>query len=294
MEQKTRDILKKIRLIDIKTAKVVNSVLSGAYHSSYKGQGIEFDEVKEYSPGDDIRTIDWNVTARMNAPYSKRFKEERELLTMILFDASASNQFGSGSMQKGEVAAEIAAILAFSAIKNNDKVGLVIFSDQIEKYIPPDKGREHVLRVIREILFCNVQNKATDINCALDFLNKVQYKKTVTFLISDFFASDFASLLKISAAKHDITGIRIYDPLEKELQACGFLELEDAESGEKMLVNTNDPAFLKNYRRQAEAAAAAKAGIFKRTGSSFLNIDVSRDYISDLIVHYKKLSHQRR
>ena len=248
-----KELIKKIRRIEIRTKKLVNDVFSGEYHSIFKGRGMEFVEVREYQPGDDIRIIDWNVTARYGFPFVKKFKEERELTVMLLVDASSSGQFGTFDKMKEEIAAEICALLAFSAIKNNDKVGMIVFTDKIEKYIPPKKGRSHVLRLIRDILYFEPENKKTDIALALDYLGKVIKRRSVVFLISDFLGGDFEKSLRIANKKHDLIAIKITDPREMELPDIGFLELEDAETGELILIDTKDKkvrsSFAENFRK---------------------------------------------
>ena len=245
-----REILKKIRQIEIRTNRIVSETLAGQYHSVFKGQGMNFDEVREYQPGDDVRAIDWNVTARMNHPFIKKFVEERELTVMLLVDLSGSGAFGSGSQSKRELAAEIASVLAFSAIRNNDKVGLILFTDTIEKYIPPRKGRRHVLRVIRDILFFEPQRHATDINQALEFLSRVILHRAVVVVLSDFLlrhgtstdTENFQGLslpaLRQANRRHDVVAVTIADRYELELPPLGWLVLQDAESGDVVEVNT--------------------------------------------------------
>jgi uncharacterized protein (DUF58 family) len=267
-----REILKKIRQIELRTNRLVNETLGGQYHSVFKGQGMNFEEVREYQPGDEVRTIDWNVTARMNHPFVKKFVEERELTLMLVVDASASGLFGSGEQSKRELAAEFASVLAFSAIRNNDKVGLILFTDEVEKYMPPKKGRRHVLRVIREILFFEPQRRGTNLNGALDFLNRVTAHRAITVVISDFLepgelngASDttkragtttLSTALRQANRRHDVVAVQITDPHESELPALGRLILQDAETGDVVEVNTssaNRSAFAQQQRQsQAE------------------------------------------
>jgi uncharacterized protein (DUF58 family) len=246
-----KELLKKIRRIEIKTKKLVNDVFSGEYHSIFKGRGMEFAEVREYQPGDDIRIIDWNVTARFGFPFVKKFSEERELTVMLLVDASSSGQFGTFDKMKEEIAAEICALLAFSAIKNNDKVGMIVFTDKIEKYTPPQKGRSHVLRLIRDILYFKPENKKTNIALALDYLNKVIKRRCVVFLISDFLGGDYEKSLRIANKKHDLIAVKITDPREMELPDIGFLELEDAETGELILIDTADKAVRASFAQNS-------------------------------------------
>ena len=233
-----KELAKKIRYIQIYTSKAVNDVLAGEYHSVFKGRGMEFDEVREYTPGDEIRTIDWNVTARMGHPFVKRYVEERELTVLFLVDLSASGTFGSVEKLKNEVAAELCALLAFSAIKNNDKVGLIVFTDTIELFIPPEKGVSHVLRLIREVLSFQPKRKRTDIALALDFLGRVTHKRAVVFLVSDFLAERFEKPLGMVAKRHDLVAIPLADPRELGLPNVGLVELEDAETGESVVVDT--------------------------------------------------------
>jgi uncharacterized protein (DUF58 family) len=243
-----REILKKIRQIELRTNRLVNETLGGQYHSVFKGQGMNFEEVREYQPGDEVRTIDWNVTARMNHPFVKKFVEERELTLMLVVDLSGSGLFGSGEQSKRELAAEIASVLAFSAIRNNDKVGLILFTDDVEKYIPPKKGRRHVLRVIREILFFEPQRRGTNMSGALDFLNRVTAHRAITVVISDFLEpvfenskanSSLSSVLRQANRRHDVVAVQIIDPHELELPALGRLILRDAETGDVVEVNTS-------------------------------------------------------
>jgi uncharacterized protein (DUF58 family) len=234
-----REIIKKIRRIQITTNRLVNESLAGEYHSVFKGRGMEFDEVREYQHGDDVRSIDWNVTSRAGHPFVKRYVEERELTVMLLVDTSASGAFGSGGKTKGEITAEISALLAFSAIKNNDRVGAILFTDQIEKFIPPRRGSTHVLRVIRELLFNKPKHRGTNIQCALDHLNLVLNRHAVVFLISDLLDQGFEQSLKVANRKHDVVIIQITDPHEQSLPDVGILELRDAETGEIVYIDTS-------------------------------------------------------
>ncbi len=233
-----KEVLQKVRRIEIKTKRVVDSILSGEYHSAFKGRGMEFAEVRNYVEGDDIRHIDWNVTARMGDPFVKKHQEERELTVMLMVDASASGTFGSVNKFKGETGVELCALLAFSAIKNNDRVGLIIFTSEVEFYIPPQKGKKHVLHVIRELLYFKPKGKKTDVAAALSFLNGVQTKRTVVFLVSDFFTPAFDRALRVSARRHDLIAVTINDPREYDFPNVGLVELEDAESGNTVLVDS--------------------------------------------------------
>src|SRR5437763_8081459 len=230
-----REVIRQIRRLQLRARRAVEDLLGGEYHSVFKGTGIAFEEVREYQPGDDIRTIDWNVTARIGHPFIKRFVEERELTVMLLVDCSGSQRFGSGFQQKRDVAAELAALLAFSAVSNNDKVGLVAFTDRVERYVPPRKGTSHVLRLIRDILYFQPTRRATSIREALDFLSRVRHRRAIVFLLSDFLDQGYERLLKRTGRHHDLVLVRISDPREEELPAVGLLELEDAETGARRL-----------------------------------------------------------
>ena len=245
----TKQILKRIKKIEIKTRHLVDGLLQGAYHSVFKGQGIEFSEVREYMPGDDIRTIDWNVTARMNHPFVKEFIEERDLTVYIALDVSASNEFGSEKSKK-EAATELAASLMFAALINNDRVGLCLFTNQVEKFIYPRKGRKHVLKLIRDMIYFNPKNKTTELQSTLRYLSKIIKKRSIIFVISDFFSEDnFQRPLRILKNRHDIIAININDIRESEIPSIGYIELEDEETDEQILVNTSDKEFVKEYVR---------------------------------------------
>ena len=282
-----REIIKKIRRIEIQTNRLVNDVMSGEYHSVFKGQGMEFSEVREYQIGDDIRTIDWNVTARMGHPFVKKFVEERELTVMLLVDMSGSENFGSATQLKQELATEISALLAFSAIKNNDKVGLIIFTDKIEKYVPPVKGRKHVLRVIRELLYIKPQNKTTNISIALDYLNKITYRKTVAFLISDFIDTGYEKSLRIANKKHDLIGIRIIDPREIELPDVGILSITDAETNEQILIDTHDQNFHSMLKEKIDKKNKYKTQMFKSIDVDLIDVYTHESYIIPLVSFFK-------
>ena len=248
------EILRKVKRIEIRTRHLVNTVFSGEYHSVFKGQGVAFAEVREYQPGDDIRTIDWNVTARMGHPFVKVFDEERELTVMLMVDASASGDFGTVEQMKGEIGVELCALLAFSAIQNNDRVGLIIFTDEVEAFIPPKKGKKHVLRVIRELLYFRPTRRGTDIGAALDYLNRVTRRKSVVFLVSDFVASGYERALRVAGRRHDLVAVALQDPRETALPDVGIVELEDAETGEEILVDTSDPVVRDSFARLSMAA----------------------------------------
>ena len=277
-----KEILKKVKRIEIATRGVVNDVFSGEYHSVFKGRGMEFSEVREYQIGDDVRTIDWNVSARMDHPYVKVFEEERELTVMLLVDVSSSGNFGTASQMKGEIAAELCAVLAFSAIKNNDKVGLIIFSDKIEKFIPPRKGKQHVLRVIREILFFKPEDSQTNLNVALEYLIKVIRRRSIVFLISDFLTEDYEKALQITNKKHDVIAIDIIDPREVELPNIGFIELEDAETGETVLVDTSNAQVRSGFFSKSEGNRLQREKFFKSIGVDNINIYTDRSYVEPI------------
>jgi uncharacterized protein (DUF58 family) len=277
-----REILKKVKRIEIATRGLVNEVFSGEYHSVFKGRGMEFSEVREYMIGDDIRTIDWNVSARIGHPFVKVFEEERELTVMLLVDVSSSGNFGTSSQMKGEIAAELCAVLAFSAIKNNDKVGLLIFSDKIEKFIPPRKGKKHVLRVIREILYYEPEDAQTDLNIALEYLSRVIRRRSIVFLISDFLTENYEKALQIANKKHDVIAIDIIDPREVELPNVGFIELEDAETGETVIVDTTSSDIRKSFFSRAQAGRTTREKFFKSIGVDNINIYTDRSYVEPI------------
>jgi uncharacterized protein (DUF58 family) len=270
-----KEILRKIRRIEIQTRNLVNDVFSGEYHSVFKGRGMEFSEVREYQRGDSIATIDWNVTARMGHLFVKKFVEERELTVILMVDASASGQFGSGRKSKREIAAEISALLAFSAIKNNDRVGLIIFTDQVEKYVPPKKGTKHVLRVIRELLYFKPQGRETDIAAALEYLNRLTRRKAIVFLISDFLSQGYERAMRVANRRHDLVSISITDPREQTMPKLGYIQLEDAETGRSMLLNTSDEDFRRRFAKVNLRAAEGRRRQF-----AAMNID-SVDIVLD-------------
>ncbi len=282
-DQRHTELLKKVREIQIVSRKVVDELLGGEYKSVFKGRGMEFDEVREYMPGDEVRTIDWNVTARTGKPFVKRFIEEREQALFFLVDMSASGTFGSTEKTKNEIAAELCGILAFSAIKNNDKVGLIIFTDEIELFIPPDKGQLHVLHIIREILSFKPKHKGTDISCALDYLGKMVKKKCVTFLISDFQDRDYDKALKLAGLHYDLIAITITDPRELELPNAGLVELADAESGEQILVDTASATARKKFNTAARARQLEIKDSLARFNIDQIGVYTDRDYMRDLI-----------
>jgi uncharacterized protein (DUF58 family) len=282
-----KEVLKKVRRIEIRTKKLVNDLFSGEYHSTFKGQGIEFEEVRQYEPGDDIRLIDWNVTARTGFPHVKKFREERELSVVLLVDASSSGHFGTRDRYKSDIAAELCALLAFSAIKNNDKVGLIIFTDKIEKFVPPQKGRAHVLRLIREILYFQPEGVQTDISMALEYFNKVIKRKSVVFLVSDFMSEDFYKPLQIANRKHDMIAVKITDPRESSFDNVGLLELEDAETGEIYVIDTASRDFRREFSARADEDLQALRRNFRLINLDFITVQTDQSYIVPLINFFK-------
>jgi len=283
-----REILKKVRRIEISTRGLVNEVFSGEYHSVFKGQGMTFAEVREYQYGDDIRSIDWNVTARTGTPFVKVFEEERELTVMLLVDVSASGNFGSRERFKGEVAVELSAVLAFSAIKNDDKIGLILFSDRIEKFLPPRKGRRHVLRVLRELLYHRPEGKGTDIGGALEYLSRVTRRRTVVFLVSDFMGSGFSHPMSVVGKRHDLIAIRISDPREAEVPPIGMVELEDPETGERLVLNTSDRSFRDAYRDESETRRRELDRLFRRSQVDVIDVETGRPYVEPLMRFFRQ------
>ncbi|HHT9116445.1 MAG: DUF58 domain-containing protein [Planctomycetes bacterium] len=282
-----KDIVKKIQQIQIHTRRLVNEAFVGEYHSVFKGRGMEFDEVREYQPGDEIRTIDWNVTARMGRPFIKRYVEERELTVMLLVDVSASGNFGSIKHLKNEVATEICAILAFSAIKNNDKVGMIMFTDKIEKFIPPKKGPKHVLRVIRELLCSQPTGKGTNISVALEYLNKITHRRTISFVVSDFIANDYSHAVRIANKRHDMIAITIADPREQELPNVGFIELRDAESGEILLLDTADSLARKEFGALNNRRTQEQSRLFRSMGVDEILINTNRHHVEPIVRFFR-------
>jgi len=291
--QKTREILKKVRLLEIKTKGVVDELFSGEYHSVFKGRGIDFDEVREYHFGDDIRLIDWNVSARFGHPYVKVYQEERELVVMLVVDLSASGDFGTLRQTKNEIAAEISAVLAFSALKNNDKVGLILFTDRIELFIPPKKGKSHVLRILRELLFFKPKGKGTNISGAMEYLNKVMKKKAIVFTISDFWDSGFETGLKIAGAKHDFIAVRLYDRRELELPPGNLMNLYDSESGKSILVDIGRNGFRENFKKSVETEFKRFSESLKKYNIDYIEADTSGEYITSLVKFFKMRSGRR-
>ncbi len=282
-----RKIIQKIRQIEIRTKHLVNDVFSGEYHSVFKGRGMEFAEVREYEPGDEIRSIDWNVTARLGRPYIKRFIEERELTVILMADVSASGHFGTVNQMKSEITAEICALLAYAAIQNNDRVGLLMFTDQIEKFIPPKKGRTHILRVIREVLYNRPGHTGTDITQALEYLNRLLTRRSIVFILSDFLAEDYAKPLRVASKRHDVVAVTITDPRELSLPGVGLIELEDAETGEEVLVDTGDAGWRRQYAEYNEALREARDQQFRVTGVDAIHIRTDEPYIDPLLQFFK-------
>lgn len=285
---KTSEILKKVRKIEIKTRRLSDHIFSGEYHSHFKGRGMTFSEVRQYQYGDDIRSIDWNVTARYNEPYVKVFEEERELTMLLMVDISGSEFFGTQTQTKKDTLTEIAATLAFSAIQNNDKVGLLLFTDQIELYIPPKKGRSHVLRIIRELIEFHPKSKKTNITQSLEFLSGVIKKKAIIFMLSDFIDTDYEHALKIVSKKHDVTGIRIYDERESAIPNLGLVPILDSETGETHLVNTSSRKVRNKYRAYYLRNTDYFKNAFTKSGSGIISTRTNQDYVKQLLGYFKR------
>lgn len=283
----TKDLLKKVRKIEIKTRRLSDHLFSGEYHTSFKGRGMTFSEVRQYQFGDDIRAIDWNVTARYNEPYVKVFEEERELTMLLLVDVSGSGSFGSQGDVKRNIVTEIAATMAFSATQNNDKIGLILFSDQIELYIPPKKGRSHVLRIIRELIEFEPKSQRTNVAQALRFLSATQKKKAIVFMISDFMDQAYEQPLKIAAKKHDITGIRVYDKREESMPNIGMVPLLDAETGELQLVNTAAKSVRMAYEKNYLERTGYFKEVFSKSGAGVVHTRVDESYVTKLLGYFK-------
>jgi uncharacterized protein (DUF58 family) len=290
----SKELVKKIRQIQIRTNRLVDETLGGEYHSLFKGQGMEFSEVREYQDGDDIRTVDWNVTSRTGKLFVKKYVEERELTVMIVVDASGSFQFGSVGRFKNDLAAELAALFAFSAIKNNDRVGLILFTDKVEKYLPPAKGTKHVLHVIRELLYFKPSGKGTDINGALQYLNRIARKKSVVFLISDFTNDDYEKAMRITNRKHDLVVIKIFDPREKEIPAIGLVRLKDNETGEEIVIDGSSERLRKILTERWNAMDARLVDFLSRSGIDYVSLDDTAPYIKTIVQFFKKRTRQRR
>ncbi|WP_340199465.1 DUF58 domain-containing protein [Ascidiimonas sp. W6] len=285
----TKELLKKVRKIEIKTRRLSDHIFGGEYHSTFKGRGMTFSEVRQYQYGDDVRSIDWNVTAKYSEPYVKVFEEERELTMMLMVDVSGSEMFGTSDQFKKEVITEISATLAFSATQNNDKIGLILFTDIVELYIPPKKGRSHVLRIIRELIEFEPKNRNTNISEALRFLSNVMKKKAIVFMLSDFMADDaYEHTLKIAGKKHDLTGIRIYDKREEKIPNLGMVQMEDAETGEVKLVNTQSPNVRKKYAQYYQERTEYFKDTFSRSGAGAIHSRVDESYVKKLLGYFKR------
>ena len=286
----TKELLKKVRKIEIKTRKLSDNIFGGEYHSTFKGRGMTFSEVRPYQFGDDIRNIDWNVTARYNEPFVKVFEEERELTLMLMIDVSGSELFGTEQQFKSELITEIAATLAFSALQNNDKTGLILFSDQIELYIPPKKGKSHVLRIIRELIEFQPKSLKTNISEALQFLSRISKKKAIVFMLSDFMDKGYEKPIQIAAKKHDITGIRIYDKKETELPNLGYIMVKDTETGALMRVNTSSTAVRNEYAKQYRETVNYFEALWQKSGAGVVSCRDDESYTQKLLGYFKNRS----
>ncbi|REE27856.1 uncharacterized protein DUF58 [Winogradskyella pacifica] len=284
----TKELLKKVRKIEIKTRRLSDHIFGGEYHSTFKGRGMTFSEVRQYQFGDDVRNIDWNVTARTNSPHIKVFEEERELTMMLMVDVSGSEMFGTQNQFKNEIVTEMAATLAFSATQNNDKIGLILFSDQIELYIPPKKGRSHVLRIIRELIEFKPKSKQTNVAEAFKFLSNVMKKKAIVFVLSDFVADNYKQNLKIAAGRHDITGIRIYDKHEEDIPNLGMVQMQDEETGELILVNTSSKKVRQNYNQFYNEKVNYFKDSFTKSGAGVIDCRVDESYVKKLLGYFKR------
>lgn len=285
----TKELLKKVRKIEIKTRRLSDHVFGGEYHSTFKGRGMTFSEVRQYQFGDDVRSIDWNVTARYNEPFVKVFEEERELTLMLMADISGSEFFGTSAQFKNDIVTEVAATLAFSALQNNDKIGVLLFTDAVELYIPPKKGKSHVLRIIRELLEFKPQSKKTNITQAFKFLSSVMKKKAIVFMISDFITDDnYENALKIASGKHDVTGIRIYDKREEEIPSLGVVQMEDEETGELLLVDTTSKTMRRNYAKYYNDSVRYFQENFRKSGAGVINCRTDESYVKKLLGYFKR------
>ena len=279
----TKELLKKVRKIEIKTRRLSDNLFGGEYQSTFKGRGMTFSEVRQYNYGDDVRSIDWNVTARYNEPFVKVFEEERELTLMLLVDVSGSEMFGTKAQLKKEIITEISATLAFSALQNNDKVGLLLFSNQVELYIPPKKGKSHILRIIRELLEYKPKNKLTDINISLEFLSGILKKKSIVFVLSDFMDDKYEKTLSIMAKKHDLTGIRVFDPKDELIPNLGLIQINDSETGEIKWINTQSSSVRKAYSNHYHKNVSFFERVFKKNGAGILSCRVDESYVKKLL-----------
>lgn len=284
----TTELLKKVRKLEIKTRGLSNQIFSGQYHSAFKGRGMAFSEVREYQIGDDVRAIDWNVTARTGSPFVKVFEEERELTVMMLVDVSGSGDFGSKLMMKRQMMTEICAVIAFSAMQNNDKVGVIFFSDRIEKFIPPKKGKSHILRIIRELLDFRPESRGTDIRQALRYLTNAVKKRSIAFVLSDFIDSGYTDALKIAARKHDLVAVRLHDPLEHDIPNVGMLPLTDAETGEMVWADTSDPKVRTRIKAEALRHEAELRDILRKSGIDMADVSTEGSYVKPLMNLFKR------
>lgn len=283
----TKELLKKVRKIEIKTRRLSDHIFGGEYHSTFKGRGMTFSEVRQYQFGDDVRNIDWNVTARYSEPFVKVFEEERELTMMLLVDVSGSGLFGTRNSFKQDIITEIAATLAFSATQNNDKIGLILFSDVIELYIPPKKGRSHVLRIIRELLEFEPKSRNTNLENALSYLSRVMKKKAIVFVLSDFIAEDYQRTLKITSGRHDVTGIRVYDEKEEIIPNLGMVAMQDEESGKRIMVDTSSRDVRNNYAKYYHDRVDYFTESFRKSGAGSLSTRVDESYVKKLLGYFK-------
>lgn len=284
----TKELLKKVRKIEIKTRRLSDHIFGGEYHSTFKGRGMTFSEVRQYQFGDDVRSIDWNVTARYNEPYIKVFEEERELTMMLMVDVSGSALFGTNQQFKKDIITEISATLAFSALQNNDKVGLLLFTDEVELYIPPKKGKSHALRIIRELLEFSPKSRETSLGTALKFLTNVMKKKAIVFVLSDFMTDDYLQSLRITGKKHDVTGIRVYDEKEEKIPNLGMVQMQDAETGTLQLVNTQSKKVRMAYGKYYHERVAYFQDTFTKSGCGMLSCRVDESYVKKLLGYFKR------
>jgi uncharacterized protein (DUF58 family) len=281
------ELLRKIRRIEIRARRLVDHLFLGEYHSVFRGRGLEFSEVREYQPGDDVRIVDWNVTARMGTPYVKKFVEERELTVYLLVDASASEGFSTAPQTKAELAAEIGALLALAAVRNNDRVGLIAFTDQVERFLPPQKGSQHVLRLIRELLYLRPAHRGTDIAAAVGFLSRVARRRSIAFLLSDFLASDYEAALRVAARRHDIIAISLSDPRETELPEAGLLELEDPETGQQIVIDSGDARVRQRYAEAGQRRREERRRLLSAVGVDEVPIMTNRPYVQSLMAFFQ-------
>ena len=287
------DLLKKVRQIEIKTRGLSNHIFAGEYNTAFKGKGMAFSEVRDYQNGDDVRLIDWNVTARYNSPFVKVFEEEREMTVMLIIDVSGSNNFGSNKNFKKELATEIGAVLAFSAIKNNDKVGVIFFSDIIEKFIPPKKGKKHILRIIREIISFKPSSKKTDLSVALEYFNSVVSRRSICFILSDFISTSFKKPLKIASRKHDVVALKLIDKREEIIPNIGLVPIEDAESGKKIIIDTSSKFFINRLLEEKNKRNNKLKSLMNESSVDLINLYTGEDYVKPLINFFKKRSSKR-